>query len=541
MKKKLTTLLCLVLVVSVVLCGCDLVDVEEYMQRLGGTLSSGGGTHYSEMEYTRPDIPALEQTLAESCRIGRTSSDIDAVLDGVYAYYDCYDEFYNNMLLAYVKYSADLRDTYWEGEYDYCAEAAATVDGGLEELYYALAESPIREKLEGERYFGEGFFDAYEGENQWDAAFLSLLEQEAELEGRYYELMGGIEAEEPEEIYEACFDELAQLLAELVAKRQEIAAHMGYESYVNFAYDFYHYRDYTPGQAMELTKTIQRELVELYREVNAGDYWDPALTECSQNQMIRYVSGCAGEMGGYVEEAFELMRGKDLWDTEPGEYKLNASFEVFLPTYRVPFVFVNPTGTEYDKLTLAHEFGHFAHDFVCGGTYAGTDVSEVLSQGMEYLSLCYSSEDTGDLARMKAADSLCVYVEQAAYAAFEHQLYSLPREELTPENIRSLYEQVGLEFGFDSWDWDSRDFVMMTHYYTEPMYLISYVVSNDTAFQLYQLELAEPGKGLEKYREMLRSQETWFLTFVEDISMVSPFSRQHIQEVRESMTEILMG
>ena len=37
----------------------------------------------------------------------------------------------------------------------------------------------------------------------------------------------------------------------------------------------------------------------------------------------------------------------------------------------------------------------------------------------------------------------------------------------------------------------SRDFVVIGHFYTDPMYIISYVVSNDAAFQLYQMELEE--------------------------------------------------
>lgn len=534
LRKRLIPVLCLILAVSLALSGCGMLD---YLGRLGTALRSVGGTDYSKMEYARPDMTALAQTVENSCQVGRTSGNINEVLDAIYAYYDCYDDFYTNMSLAYIHYSTDLRDTYWEGEYAYCAENSAKVDAGLEELYYALAESPIRDTLEKDQYFGEGYFDAYEGESVWDDGLLSLMEQEAQLEGRYYELMGQQEwADYSEAFFAEYYDPLAQLLVELVAKRQEIAAYMGYDSFTDFAYDFYHYRDYTPDQAMELTGAIGQELGEIYRWVNAGDFWEEEA--CTQSEMKGYVAQCAEAMGGYVEEAYALMSEKGLWEIEPGAYKLDASFEVYLAGYRVPFVFVNPSGTQYDKLVLAHEFGHFAHDFVCGGSYAGTDVAEVLSQGMEYLSLFYC-EDSEALTRLKAVDSLCIYVEQAAYASFEHRLYGLSGEDLTAENVHALYEEVGAEFGFDSWEWDSRDFVLVNHYFTEPMYLISYVVSNDAAFQLYQLEQEEAGRGLEIYEQMLYSQEVWFDAFVEEMGLESTFSEGRISRVRETMEQML--
>ena len=42
----------------------------------------------------------------------------------------------------------------------------AVVDAALDQLYYLLADSIHREALEGEDYFGEGFFDDYEGDSR---------------------------------------------------------------------------------------------------------------------------------------------------------------------------------------------------------------------------------------------------------------------------------------------------------------------------------------------------------------------------------------
>ena len=311
MKKRMTAVVCLILVLSMVLGGCDMDFVSDYLERLNSAVNTiSGDIGYKDMEYTRPDMTALEQTLAESCEIGRTGTNVNKVLDAIYAYYDCYDEFYTNMLLAYVHYNTDLRDTYWEGEYDYCAQHAGTVDAGLEELYFALAQSPIRDTLDTEDYFGPEFLSAYEGESLWDENFLALLEEETRLEGQYYEVMGEQTLEDYEAFYDAQYDALAQLLVELVKVRQKMAAHMGYGAFSGYAYEYIHQRDFVPAQAKGLMESIRQELVPLYVRINTSGLRQDYEVSCSRQEMTGYVAECAEAMGGYVEESWNLMEGK---------------------------------------------------------------------------------------------------------------------------------------------------------------------------------------------------------------------------------------
>ena len=198
----------------------------------------------------------------------------------------------------------------------------------------------------------------------------------------------------------------------------------------------------------------------------------------------------------------------------------------------MPYVFVNPTLTAYDKLTFTHEFGHFCSDYASFGSVAGVDVAEVFSQGLEYLSLCYT-QNNEDLKKLRMASCLTTYVEQAAYAYFEHQVYDLSSEELTVEHVRALYQSVGSTYGFDSWNWDSRDYVCISHFFTSPMYVMSYVVSNDAAMQLYEMELQQPGAGAERYAEHLTTECEGFLEFLREAELKSPFER--IEEVKAIM------
>lgn len=486
--------------------------------------------HYRDMEYRHPDMQEMEQLL-EDLRTAAEGDNPRVILNRIYAFYDAYDWFYTCYSLADLGYCADLTDPYWEEEYAYCMENSTAVEAMLEEMYYILAASPCRETLEGEKYFGTGYFDSYDGESIWDETFTALMEREAELENRYYTLVAG-DGELPGQ-------ELAELLAELVGTRQELAAYLGYESYPQFAGDFYYYRDYTPDQMEAYLETIRQELVPLYREMEETELLSGSWLPSGEDATFRYVRQAAENMGGTVWEAFQLMENAGLYDISYGANKYPTSFELYLTSYEEPFVYICPQGTRYDWLVLAHEFGHFCNDYASYGSYADVDVTEIFSQGMEYLSLCYS-EDVEELTRAKLADSLCIYVEQAAFAEFELGLYDLSGEELTAEGIIRLYEEVAQAYGLDIYGYDGLEFAEISHFYTNPMYIFSYVTSNDAAMQLYQLEQQEKGAGLALLEENLDTQEISFLAFLNSAGLESPFEPSRIQAVRETF-EILIG
>ena len=176
----------------------------------------------------------------------------------------------------------------------------------------ALAKSPCRNSLESDVYFGEGYFDAYEGESTYDEGFLALLDQEAELVSQYYDLSAAALEYEyaSEEYYDANADDMAQLLLDLIRVRNEMAAYFGYEDYALFANDFSYYRDYSPEQSEQYLKEIEEHLVPLYRELEMDALEDYH----SEEQTFAFVRKAAKNMGGTVEEAFRLMENAGLYD-----------------------------------------------------------------------------------------------------------------------------------------------------------------------------------------------------------------------------------
>lgn len=533
MKAKWFRLLALVLAAVMLLTGCTL-KIPAYTKMM---LANYIPFRYEDMVYTRPDVDALLNALDE-CREAATEEDFtvleQALTDCLVPYY----EFSTNHTLAEIKYYTDMSDVYWTEEYNYCLDNSSQISAAMDQLLYALADSPHRETLESEDYFGEGFFDDYEGESVWDETFTALMDRESDILTEYYDLSA--EAGEAREgvYYNEFAPKLCQKLIDLVLVRREISDYLEYDSYHAFAYDYYYQRDYTPEQERAYLEQVREKLTPLYRCLYTYGVSNAWVYERIEGETFHYVRSMAKNMGGVIYEAFQRMEKCGLYDISPGKNKYDASFETYLTLYAEPYVFLNPSGTDYDFLTFAHEFGHFCNDYASYGAEVSIDVAEIFSQSMEYLSLFYAETDN-PLEVLQMVSSLCVYVEQSAYAAFELALYELPREELTVENVFRLYQEVCESYGLDAWGVDGRDVVGIPHFYIASCYVFSYVISNDAAMQIYQLEAEESGAGLAKLEENLDTQEYSFLAFLDSAGLGSPFDEGRLDQVAATFRDIL--
>jgi len=105
--------------------------------------------------------------------------------------------------------------------------------------------------------------------------------------------------------------------------------------------------------------------------------------------------------------------------------------------------------------------------------------------------------------------------------------------------VLDLYRQIGSDYGFDSVEWDPRDLITIPHFFTQPMYVISYVVSNDVAMQLYQRELQSAGAGLEAYAQCLYSQDSYIIAFAQQYGLESPFAEGRLEKVSQTFQTAL--
>ena len=242
----------------------------------------------------------------------------------------------------------------------------------------------------------------------------------------------------------------------------------------------------------------------LFREANESGLLEDAYygtPEMDPADAYMTVMDIAEAMGGDMADTAAFLLEYDLVNFDLSENKVSDSYELYLPDYEAPYIMANTVGYGEDILTLAHEFGHAVDDFTHYEAQDSTDVSETLSQAMEYLTLFYLQDDDlfERVQAYKLADVLRMYAEQGSYNAFEERVYALSDDELTLENVNAVALSCARAFGMES-EWgeayDSMSWVEISHFFEQPFYIISYLASDSLAIQFYEQELAEEGRGL---------------------------------------------
>lgn len=514
---------------------------------------------FYDMLYVRMNAADLIAQVEEVTALVEGGAGCNTILNAYDPVYVEYLNFSTMSALAHIHYTLDLENSYYETEYNWCEEQSPLIEQAFEKCYLAMAGSQVRDDLEA-IYFGEGFF-AYYDEHQIysDDRVVALMQEEAELQSEYMAmqsnrtitwndqevLMEDVMADAAlgyedyltaMDLYYGKYNPLAaEIFIELIQVRKEIAEVLGYESYANFAYEFYYERDYSPAQAAAYITDIAEDLVPVY----AGTYVHSALDSASEDQVMALLKDAAGQIGGAVEEAYSYMLTYDLYDMASSPSKMPGSYMTYLSSYEMPFVYISPTGDLSDFLTAAHEFGHFVDAYVNCNMTTSVDCAEIFSQGLEFLVLevaDLSSSQRQALEETRLYDSLSVFISQACYSEFERRAYELPEDQLNAETLNDLFLECSEQFassyiGMEKYI--APGWVDIQHFFIAPYYMISYCVSNDVALQIYQRQL-EQGDGLLLYNELMQnSAENTILNLLDTVGAESPFASGRSAELAE--------
>lgn len=524
---------------------------------------------FDQLVYERPDLQALEESV-EAVKAaldgGEQLERVEELLDICLTQYEHYQTM---TVLADIRNCQDLTDTYYAGEYRWCEEHDAEVAQFFDKLYYACAASPLALRLE-EDFFWEGFTEDYgdESESKYSDEAVALMQEEGSLVAEYRELSANpvIEWDGGEVEYYALLDTLegwnyfraietfyqqynerfSDLYIRLVDVRSRLAAQQGYGSYEQMQYEYYYERDYSPAEAESYLENIRRFVVPFYKELMAtepyGDVWYDTVAE---EMLYGVLQAGAGEIGGAAAEAFAFMSEYELYDISVSAKKAAMSFVVYLNEYHAPFLFLDASGDTGDILSMAHEFGHFTDEYVNDNAYETIDLAECYSQGMEYLILSrlggtLRREDVDNIARLKMLDTVALYVQQAAFAEFESRVYALGAENLNAEVLSELSLRLAKDYGFFTPGYEvyyGMGWFDIAHFFEMPFYVITYPVSNDVAMQLYAMELAEEGSGMERYRKILERDFSGLMELVEAGHFESPFAEGRLEEAVSVMRQ----
>ena len=153
-----------------------------------------------------------------------------------------------------------------------------------------------------------------------------------------------------------------------------------------------------------------------------------------------------------------------------------------------------------------------------------------------------SESSLDNLWKSKMLDSLDMYVQQASFAEFEHQVYSRDPNTLTVEDLNAISLQTSKDYGYFSPGYEifyGMGWIDIVHFFEYPFYVIAYPVSNDLALQIYELERDESGAGAERYAALLDRDYDSLLLTAQQAGLESPFAEGRLEKAAQDLRDWL--
>lgn len=504
------------------------------------------GLGFEDMVYERPDTDAITQ-LADNIEelLDDHASRKDTVT-ALNAFFDAYSNFGTMLTLAMIRSDMDLSDEYYADEYDFCLGASAAVDKCYDDVMLACSNSHLGDYLDT-YYFGGALEESYSaGDDGYtpDDELVKLQNEESRLLVRYRAVYAKLGASDSYSIYEKYNTEAAQIFINLIKVRRQIAEKSGFDSYRDYCYTGFG-RSYEPAELDEYCSAVKKYIVPIYEKLSRSGRFETMyddFEELGSADCLEAVASAASKMGGSIYAAMDYLKSEGLYCIGSSSDMYDGSYVTYLNDFNAPFLFSRTSGYQDDILTVAHEFGHFADNYINDGLDSDNDSSEMFSQGMEFLLTKYlpDKELAAALESFKLVDTVSTYVEQMCFNEFENEVWEMSEAELTPDNLNAVYARLANEYGCADGipeEYLPYIWINISHIFEMPFYVISYCVSCSAAFELYGMELEDPGAGLKAYTKLLKSAaDSGFLDILEKAQLPSPISADSTKIVADALS-----
>lgn len=564
--KKLIALFAALALTLTALTSCS--AVSDAFDFLYDALTNGGVRvlgDFNDLTYEKPDFDAIDNDIDElksALAEGKKTKSyyIDRLSEIIGKYY--YDALTMENL-AFLRYCNDITDASLREEYYTLISESKKTAAKLEELYSVCAASEYKADFE-EQCFGKGFLDSYSGDIiEYPPEYTALRGKEAALMSEYSAAMSeltveydgktytsaDISAVEDEELYNRLVSAyytkfnptLAEIYVKLVGVRNEIAVMLGYGSCTDYSFDSYS-REYSGDDLKAYFSGIKEHIVPLYRKISDDITSGGPLPfpYASPDRVKSLGKELAGKMSPKLGRIFGSMEKKHLVTVGSSDKMYYGSFQIYLNSCDSPYIFVNGEGSEYDVLTLMHEFGHFTSAYYNHGSTGGNDEAEVASSALELLTLKYAdgvfdSETAASIGKSGILSIISSLVECAAYSEFENLVYS--DKALTAEKCNGYFRQVAEEYGISGGDSGYLYWVMVNHLFEYPYYVAGYSVSADVALQIYE----SCDGSIDPYLDFIKlARSGSFSDNIKTAGLESPFSEGRAEKaaaVIQKLTE----
>lgn len=318
--------------------------------------------------------------------------------------------------------------------------------------------------------------------------------------------------------------------AKLFDLRLQVSRNAGFSDYVSYIFKAKGRFDYSPADCREFHKSVAECVVpraraqqnRRARRMGIAELrpWDlecdtqgrpPLRPFTGAEQMLQAVESLFMRLHPRMGTWFSAMRKQQLLDVETRRGKAPGGYQISLDENRVPFIFMNSSGTNGDLYTLLHESGHAFHQYAMADqpliAYRDcpSEFAEVASMSMELiasddLSDIYTPAQAARSRREELQDVLRLLPWVAQIDAFQHALYAEP--EHSSERRTQIWLQLQDIYG-PTLDWSGLEqckaayWQRQLHLFEVPFYYIEYGIAQLGALQIWANFRRNPQQALE--------------------------------------------
>ncbi len=495
----------------------------------------------SDLEYclTEADVLAFNELLAR-CEAAfmdpnSTEEDLEKLED---QFSDSYYHIVTQSQLAYIGYCLNTADQERSDDYLFASKASTDAYDGYMQLCKRMdaSESPWK------ALFFEGWSDAdFEEMRGFSEELTQLSQDNDQILVSYWELSD-----------EAFYQGAAEHYLRLVENNNRIAGLNGYENYWEYATAEIYGRDYGAEELQQMRICVKTYLVPLCEEAYIAFLEQYALLTETEKQLVQdllltadYDSFSNDYVGNYLstfDEEIEATMGGMLEQENSffadSDTAFEGAFTIYLCESKRPVCYFGP---RYQSAAIVvHEMGHYYSYLLNGNASVQMDLSEVQSQGNEWLFAAYlNTVLEEDVARAVYAyrlySALCTVIIGTMVDEFEQRCYE--SEELSLEVIDLIMTSLKAVYGGEEWlEVYVTDVDLYWRYVTveQSVYYVSYAVSMLAAMQIYSVaELQSYERGMEIYLSLMEPEADSFLNCLEQVGLKTPMDENLYAELEQ--------
>lgn len=551
---------------------------------------------FEQYEYIRPDLKSIKNNYLFLLKKLSEAKDYDSFQKALMKIQEIRNNFQKMQSLVNIKYMMNTRDKFYVSEREIMDKIIPEIQNIDRDFFETIISSKFKEDFNKE--YGKNIIEKMIlSLKTISPKVMGLLEKENELTSEYFKLIGSAELvfhnkkmnlsqirfyfdskdrsirKEANETYwkffldnEKNFDDLYDKLVKI---RHKIAIELGYESFIDLAYDRWGRNNFDKYDVKKLREDLFKIFIPLTKKIRQWQkenlkvselrYYDEHVfidkevtPKGDTSSKISNTQEMFLEMGNETKEFFSYMVNNNLLDLTTREGKASGAFCEFIKCEKSPFIFMNLNNTSKDITTLIHECGHALADYknkdkqFLEWNFMGLETAEIHSMSMEFFSWPWQKSFFDDEDKFKLIhliESILFIPYGLLIDEFQHWVYENP--EANPQERKLKWREFEKKYLADI-KYTGNDFLekggfwfRQLHLFELPFYYIDYVIAQLCAFQYLLKSRKDYSRAWKDYLSFIDSSiDSSFHESLEIGKLKNPFKENTIREVTSEIEKL---